>query len=43
VVITEPKALSYAEMAGMIDAGIVKRIRYESISDSEAETLVRKS
>jgi len=36
VVITGPKALSYAEMADVIGAAIGKRIRYEPISDSEA-------
>jgi uncharacterized protein YbjT (DUF2867 family) len=36
VVITGPKALSYAEMAGVIGAAIGKRIRYLPISDDEA-------
>jgi len=36
VVITGPKALSYAEMADVIGAAIGKRIRYEPTSDSEA-------
>jgi uncharacterized protein YbjT (DUF2867 family) len=36
VVITGPKALSYAEMADVIGAAIGKRIRYVPISDDEA-------
>ncbi|SFF64376.1 hypothetical protein SAMN05518865_102409 [Duganella sp. CF458] len=36
VVITGPKALSYAEMADVIGAAIGKRIRYVPISDAEA-------
>jgi uncharacterized protein YbjT (DUF2867 family) len=36
VVITGPKALSYAEMADVIGAAIGKRIRYVPISDREA-------
>lgn len=36
VVVTGPKALSYAEMADVIGAAIGKRIRYVHISDDEA-------
>jgi uncharacterized protein YbjT (DUF2867 family) len=36
VVITGPKALSYAEMAGVIGAAIGRRIRYLPINDDEA-------